>query len=99
MRFEMGQLQSSIRDAAAQGTIGAAVNTADFSKWHVVMGFHRGWEHRAWIDGVELPPRAFSTWMPPNRSEEHTSELQSLLRISYALFCLNKKTNQPPQNY
>ena len=68
MRFEMGQLQSSIRDAAAQGTIGAAVNTADFSKWHVVMGFHRGWEHRAWIDGVELPPRAFSTWMPPNTS-------------------------------
>src|SRR3546814_4551942 len=28
-----------------------------------------------------------------NRSEEHTSELQSLLRISYAVFCL-KKTNQ-----
>src|SRR3546814_8626119 len=25
------------------------------------------------------------------RSEEHTSELQSLMRISYALFCLNKK--------
>ena len=40
--FEMGQLQSSIRDAAAQGTIGAAVNTADFSKWHVVMGFTVG---------------------------------------------------------
>src|SRR3546814_2061237 len=28
------------------------------------------------------------------RSEEHTSELQSLMRISYAVFCLNKKTNQ-----
>src|SRR3546814_6416836 len=27
------------------------------------------------------------------RSEEHTSELQSLMRISYAVFCLNKKTN------
>src|SRR3546814_8588712 len=27
-----------------------------------------------------------------NRSEEHTSELQSLMRISYAVFCLNKKT-------
>src|SRR3546814_4205155 len=26
-----------------------------------------------------------------NRSEEHTSELQSLMRISYAVFCLNKK--------
>src|SRR3546814_6342938 len=27
----------------------------------------------------------------PERSEEHTSELQSLMRISYAVFCLNKK--------
>src|SRR3546814_2555947 len=29
-----------------------------------------------------------------NRSEEHTSELQSLMRISYAVFCLKKKTNK-----
>src|SRR3546814_7928791 len=29
-----------------------------------------------------------------HRSEEHTSELQSLMRISYAVFCLKKKTNQ-----
>src|SRR3546814_6500229 len=28
-----------------------------------------------------------------NRSEEHTSELQSLMRISYAVFCLKKKKN------
>src|SRR3546814_4275417 len=28
------------------------------------------------------------------RSEEHTSELQSLMRISYAVFCLKKKTQQ-----
>src|SRR3546814_10597161 len=28
-----------------------------------------------------------------SRSEEHTSELQSLMRISYAVFCLQKKTN------
>src|SRR3546814_8901340 len=33
------------------------------------------------------------------RSEEHTSELQSLMRISYALFCLKKKkTNSNPQS-
>src|SRR3546814_1029255 len=30
---------------------------------------------------------------PVTRSEEHTSELQSLMRISYAVFCLKKKTN------
>src|SRR3546814_10119438 len=29
----------------------------------------------------------------PGRSEEHTSELQSLMRISYAVFCLKKKKN------
>src|SRR3546814_5845237 len=29
-----------------------------------------------------------------DRSEEHTSELQSLMRISYAVFCLKKKTKQ-----
>src|SRR3546814_2634530 len=29
-----------------------------------------------------------------NRSEEHTSELQSLMRISYAVFCLKKKKKQ-----
>src|SRR3546814_8459078 len=36
----------------------------------------------------EYPDRA----SPPARSEEHTSELQSLIRISYAVFCLKKKT-------
>src|SRR3546814_5317837 len=30
------------------------------------------------------------------RSEEHTSELQSLMRISYAVFCLKKKKTTPP---
>src|SRR3546814_2068479 len=31
---------------------------------------------------------------PATRSEEHTSELQSLMRISYAVFCLKKKNKQ-----
>src|SRR3546814_8386697 len=34
----------------------------------------------------------------PHRSEEHTSELQSLMRISYAVFCLKKKKNTTQQN-
>src|SRR3546814_8450135 len=33
------------------------------------------------------------------RSEEHTSELQSLMRISYAVFCLKKKNNNNSQQY
>src|SRR3546814_3630036 len=33
-----------------------------------------------------------------NRSEEHTSELQSLMRISYAVFCLKKKKKLKPHH-
>src|SRR3546814_8889066 len=36
--------------------------------------------------------RALSSRPAQHRSEEHTSELQSLMRISYAVFCLKKKT-------
>src|SRR3546814_2667157 len=35
----------------------------------------------------------------PMRSEEHTSELQSLMRISYAVFCLKKKKNKQKQHH
>src|SRR3546814_1665030 len=35
---------------------------------------------------------------PTTRSEEHTSELQSLMRISYAVFCLKKHTTNTKQN-
>src|SRR3546814_9885843 len=42
-----------------------------------------------------LPVRTtHSTASTKSRSEEHTSELQSLMRISYAVFCLKKKTKQ-----
>src|SRR3546814_5992752 len=37
-----------------------------------------------------LPDEVLAT-IPEARSEEHTSELQSLMRISYAVFCLKKK--------
>src|SRR3546814_5735624 len=36
---------------------------------------------------------------PFGRSEEHTSELQSLMRISYAVFCLKKKKTPPRKSY
>src|SRR3546814_5238281 len=38
-----------------------------------------------------LAPDFFDPIPPAERSEEHTSELQSLMRISYAVFCLKKK--------
>src|SRR3546814_4114180 len=40
---------------------------------------------------VPLGFLAFRPRLPARRSEEHTSELQSLMRISYAVFCLKKK--------
>src|SRR3546814_7824864 len=42
--------------------------------------------HRA-----HFTPRTAEQWRAEARSEEHTSELQSLMRISYAVFCLKKK--------
>src|SRR3546814_6202166 len=42
-----------------------------------------------WIEN-DSDPRHFVCF---DRSEEHTSELQSLMRISYAVFCLKKKNN------
>src|SRR3546814_10405795 len=39
-------------------------------------------------------PRLFGSAQPANRSEEHTSELQSLMRISYAVFCLKQTRSQ-----
>src|SRR3546814_7526030 len=39
-----------------------------------------------WVPDIEITA--------PRRSEEHTSELQSLMRISYAVFCLKKKKQQ-----
>src|SRR3546814_1002535 len=50
----------------------------------------RGLEHG--IRGGGLPQRHRRT---RGRSEEHTSELQSLMRISYAVFCLKKKKQHP----
>src|SRR3546814_8217852 len=43
------------------------------------------------LGGAATYPRICSRVLPMRRSEEHTSELQSLMRISYAVFCLKKK--------
>src|SRR3546814_2105812 len=46
----------------------------------------QGWRYRSYLDRLR------------SRSEEHTSELQSLMRISYAVFCLKKKTTTTTVN-
>src|SRR3546814_10079947 len=47
---------------------------------------------------VDIQPRYFDCTQKFSRSEEHTSELQSLMRISYAVFCLKKKKNKRTTN-
>src|SRR3546814_6320887 len=42
-------------------------------------------------------PSHAGQWRGPSRSEEHTSELQSLMRISFAVFCLKKKKQKQKQ--
>src|SRR3546814_8409602 len=49
--------------------------------------------HGAELVGLHRWRRGFG-----RRSEEHTSELQSLMRISYAVFCLKKKRNKNVKN-
>src|SRR3546814_5297651 len=55
-----------------------------------VIGRWRGPRHRARYTSASPRLRANQS----SRSEEHTSELQSLMRISYAVFCLKKKNKK-----
>src|SRR3546814_5910867 len=48
-------------------------------------------EDRRGLDHLDHEGRAPAREIVARRSEEHTSELQSLMRISYAVFCLKKK--------
>src|SRR3546814_6283196 len=56
-------------------------------------------EPQARIDQlITLRPQARRLVLAGSRSEEHTSELQSLMRISYAVFCLKKKKKTTMNN-
>src|SRR3546814_5580029 len=74
---------------AKVGKNGQQPNQIDFEVWCTEMGV----PYRTFTS-VEEGLLILTEWglLPPNdRSEEHTSELQSLMRISYAVFCLKKK--------
>src|SRR3546814_7053586 len=61
--------------------------------------FKNNYVFKQWTDaeGI-LDYLEFAKRYIAQRSEEHTSELQSLMRISYAVFCLKKKTNKTIAN-
>src|SRR3546814_3852787 len=92
-RGRMGITAAPIGDAAADagqaGTgrfitpgfkLGFALVTSLFFLWAIANNFN------------DILIRHFQKALDLNRSEEHTSELQSLMRISYAVFCLHKTT-------
>src|SRR3546814_1345657 len=71
---------SSIRASASSASISTAMRHPFLNRWLIYIRHH--------FHGV------YFYWAEQVRSEEHTSELQSLMRISYAVFCLKKKKNQ-----
>src|SRR3546814_7801540 len=71
------------------------------SRYHRCFGLMGLKQHMAGLFAAPRPPGHLldlleGSFAGAERSEEHTSELQSLMRISYAVFCLKKKkrTNQ-----
>src|SRR3546814_9967819 len=104
LRSIRGRLGGKCRDAAcARQSIGR--KSRNHLRWRQLQDVRRSHYH-----GVAESQRAgcihvrnlethgfrpvFSEFQHGRRSEEHTSELQSLMRISYAVFCLKKKTNK-----
>src|SRR3546814_9400133 len=81
--------QSSSHEAAPEW---AAFRKADDSLQHVYN--HVQEEYSSNQDFIRQLKKSQALWKEmrdADRSEEHTSELQSLMRISYAVFCLKKK--------
>src|SRR3546814_4296025 len=75
--------------------------------WPIIRGFYVGpkvsdeqynWWVQAFKNTQASPEFADLQKKQGLRSEEHTSELQSLMRISYAVFCLKKKTKETKTN-
>src|SRR3546814_9758784 len=64
----------------------------------VVKGDGAGWEMKIIDKSIDVKQGDRDDFLL-KRSEEHTSELQSLMRISYAVFCLKKKNNQNPETH
>src|SRR3546814_12983556 len=72
---------SAVRDRRRPAGAGLGAAVADFAAGASAAGVV--------ANGLRRAVRGFAH----QRSEEHTSELQSLMRISYAVFCLKKKKN------
>src|SRR3546814_7848090 len=77
------------RSGTFNGLAYGSANQVYFVKPEQVDAFEGGIKSRFWDNRAQFNISAF--YYKYKRSEEHTSELQSLMRISYAVFCLKKK--------
>src|SRR3546814_374290 len=81
------RLRSSNRRIYAIGDVAVVDGLGGFQFTHLA-GYHAGIDVRNAL--FKLPARVDYRALPRVRSEEHTSELQSLMRTSYAVFCLKE---------
>src|SRR3546814_10522095 len=88
------------REASVEDQLRLCRQHAEREGWTVVESYHdRAISGASLIrPGIQVLMQdaqrgGFDIVLAEARSEEHTSELQSLMRISYAVFCLKKKTN------
>src|SRR3546814_9629574 len=95
----------AVSRSASAGRVKASVSAGETSTGHNAIEPAARSRHHATTDTVAPNPPDRSTPGPlrvamagarpaAQRSEEHTSELQSLMRNSYAVFCLKKKTKK-----
>src|SRR3546814_1817889 len=93
-------LSPTFAESGDRAMLAAAMVSAALRMLVIMSGFLRGEEVDAVLQfvgrkhAVSDRDRAPGHAVPQYRSEEHTSELQSLMRISYAVFCLKKKIPQ-----
>src|SRR3546814_1308554 len=81
-------------DAGGRATQGAVARCASAASTGCAraLDLHEPLDHNVRCADASALDRS-GNFHRPARSEEHTSELQSLMRISYAVFCLKKQTN------
>src|SRR3546814_2551186 len=83
---------SPVEDPAGIITSGTRLsNHSPFSITELVDRFERGMAHRRQLVAEAVTAKKAREAAAQERSEEHTSELQSLMRISYAVFCLKQQ--------
>src|SRR3546814_9511501 len=89
----LGLLARRIDDPVFIGLIGTMLKAGCMDDWkfeRTYSGTPQGGVISPLLANIYL--HELDQFMEEMRSEEHTSELQSLMRISYAVFCLKKKT-------